>query len=159
MPRVSNRGRGLGLLFRGRRYGWVMELVLQRSVSQRGTVEGPLSEHNAGDSSPTIPIPQGAGAFLSPEAWLPLPAVPVGGLASHRPPWSWTSCIPVARRGAQKGRTKVPPAVLQLQVLFGRSWAAPPGSGAALCSAEVESEPPRRGEGTFISSHPVICST
>ena len=104
-----------------------MELVLQRSVSQRGTVEGSFSEHNAGDSSPTIPIPQGAGAFLSPEAWLPLPAVPVGGLASHRPPWSWTSCIPVAWRGAQKGRTKVPPAVLQLQVLFGRSWAAPPG--------------------------------
>lgn len=95
------------------------------------------------------------GRFLSPKAWLPLPAVPVGGLASHRPPWSWNSCIPAAWRGAQKGRTKVPPTVLQLQVLFGPTRVrsrpcAPPG---------VDPEPPRRGEGTFISSHPVICST
>lgn len=30
---------------------------------------------------------RGPGLFSSPEAWLPLPAVPVGGLASHRPPW------------------------------------------------------------------------
>lgn len=158
MPRVSDGGQGLGLLFRGR-YRLGNGISARKECSPRGyRGRAPLRARRGRLFPKQSPFRRGPGRFCPPRpCCLFRQCRSVASPLTAHP--GWTSCVPVAWRRTQKGRTEVPPAVLQLQALFGRSPAAAPASRAACARPGVDPEPPRRGEGTFISSHPMICST